>query len=461
VPPFLADPVQEGLPPILWAARECGAADFGDARLTQRLVSLVASLAEHPAQSIPEALGKWSDIKAAYRFFDNNKVTVEAIYDGHLAPTLDKIKDQPVILAVQDTTCFNFTLHKDTEGLGPIGKGDLAGFFLHTCLAVSTDGVPLGALAHRLWARPPKTVEKAKNQLLKDKESARWIEVTQEVAQIVPAPTRVIMIGDRESDIYDLLLLADEKRDFLIRARFDRQLDNSNDRLWQTVENAPALGQTTIKVPRADKRPEREATLTLRSATVTLRPPANRKKEELPTITVGALLVREEAPPAGAKPVEWLLLTTLSCATLGEALQCLTWYTYRWRIERYHFILKSGCRVEKLELESGDRLMCALAVYSMVAVRLLHLTYQARETPDMPCTVSLGDSEWKALYAATFKTKVVPESPPDLETAVLWIAKLGGFLARKGDGKPGVKVIWRGLRHLEDLTTMWEIFNSP
>jgi hypothetical protein len=460
-PPFPADPVQVGLPPMLWAAKECGAADFGDARLSQRLVSLVTSLAEHPEQSIPEALGKWSDVKAAYRFFDNEKVSVDAIYDGHLAPTLEKIKDQPVILAVQDTTCFNFTLHKDTEGLGPIGKGDLAGFFLHTCLAVSTAGVPLGVLAHRLWARPPKIAEKAKNQLLKDKESARWIEVTREVAQVVPAPTRVIMIGDRESDIYDLLLLADEKRDFLIRARFDRQLDNSNDRLWQTVENAPALGQTTIKVPRADKRPEREATLTLRSATVTLRPPANRKKEELPTITVGALLVREEAPPAGAKPVEWLLLTTLPCDTLQDALQVLTWYTYRWRIERYHFILKSGCRVEKLELETGDRLMCALAVYSMVAVRLLHLTYQVRETPDMPCTVSLGDSEWKALYAATFKTKEVPESPPDLETAVLWIAKLGGFLARKGDGKPGVKVVWRGFRRLEAMTVMWEIFNSP
>ncbi len=446
---------------MLWAAKECGAANFSDARLTQRLVSLVANLAEHPEQSIPEALGAWKDTKAAYRFFDNESVTVDAIYDGHQAPTLEKVKDHPVILAVQDTTVFNFTLHRNTEGMGPIGKGDLAGFFLHTCLAVSTEGVPLGVLGHRLWARPPKTEDKAKDRALKDKESARWLEVTREVAQIVPGPTRVVMAGDRESDIYELLLLANENRDFLIRARWNRQLDNENGHLWPAVESAPALGQTTIKIPRADKRPEREATLTLRSATVTLRPPANRKKEELPTITVGALLVREEAPPAGAKRVEWLLLTTLPCATLDDALQALTWYTYRWRIERYHFILKSGCHVEKLELESSDRLMRALAVYSMVAVRLLHLTYQARETPDMPCTVSLGNSEWKALYAATFKTKEAPESPPDLETAVLWIAKLGGFLARKGDGKPGVKVIWRGFRHLEDLTMMWEIFNSP
>jgi hypothetical protein len=269
------------------------------------------------------------------------------------------------------------------------------------------------------------------------------------------------MVGDRESDIFDLLLLADNNHDFLIRARWDRRLDDSSDHLWHAVENAPALGQTTIKVPRADGRPEREASLTLRSATVALSPPLNRKKEGLPAATVTALLVREDAPPEGVTPVEWLLLTTLPVATLDEALQALTWYTYRWRIERYHFILKSGCQVEKLELETRDRLARALAVYSMVAVRLLHLTYQVRETPGVLCTVVLGDSEWKALYAATHKTTRLPLSPPDLQTAVLWIAKLGGFLARKCDGKPGVKVLWRGLRHLQDLTTMWEICHAP
>jgi hypothetical protein len=138
----------------------------------------------------------------------------------------------------------------------------------------------------------------------------------------------------------------------------------------------------------------------------------------------------------------------------------LTWYTYRWRIERYHFILKSGCQVEKLELETRDRLTRALAVYSMVAVHLLHLTYQVRETPDATCTVVLGESEWKALYAATRKTARLPLCPPDLQTAVLWIAKLGGFLGRKRDGNPGVKALWRGFRHLQDLTTMWEICHS-
>ena len=171
---------------MLWAARECGAAKFGDARLTQRLILLAANLAEHPEQSIPEALGKWSGAKAAYRFFDNEKVTAMAVYDGQKESTLEKIRDHQVILAVQDTTCFNYTLHRSTEGLGPIGKGDLAGFFLHTCLAVSSDGIPLGVLAHRLWARPPKRVRTRKRR--RKKESARWIEVTKEVRPDRPRP---------------------------------------------------------------------------------------------------------------------------------------------------------------------------------------------------------------------------------------------------------------------------------
>ena len=447
---------------MLWAARDCATADLGDARLTQRLISLVAKLAEHPQCSLPEALGEWSATKAAYRFFSNPRVTVEAIYDSHREATLDKMQNQSTILAVQDTTIFNFTLHRQTEGLGPIGQAGLSGFFLHSCLAVTTEGVPQGILAHRLWVRSPEAKDSHnthKKRPLADKESARWIDMTKEVRATVPDSTRVIMVGDRESDIFDLFLLAASNHDFLVRAAWDRRLHDSDEYLWQTVENAPILGRTTVKIPRADERPERAAILTLQTATVTLRIPPHRKKEKLQPPTLNALLVREESPPDGEQPIEWMLLTTLPITTPEEAVQCLTWYTYRWRVERYHYILKSGCQIEKLQLEAKDRLMRAMAVYSVIATRLLWLTYQARETPEAPCTVVLRESEWKALYAAKHKTTSLPERPPNLQTAVLWIAKLGGFLGRKHDGNPGLKVLWKGLRRLEDLTTMWEILH--
>lgn len=450
---------------MLWAARECAHAAFGDARLGQRLISLVATLSEHPASSLPTALGKWSDTKAAYRFLDNERVTPAAIYQGHRRATLERAKGHSVLLAVQDTTVFNFTLHRQTEGLGPIGKQGLAGFFLHSCLGVSADGVPLGILAHRTWTRPPEGRDSRrthKTRPLADKESSRWVEVTREAVKGIPPATKVVMVGDRESDLFDLfLMVTGEHYDILVRAAWNRRLDSSRQYLWDAVEEAPVLGQVTVTIPRSGERKERPATLTLQAARVTFRPPPHRKKEHLPAPTLNAVLVRELAPPEGAEAVEWLLLTTLPASTLQEALQCLTWYTYRWRIERYHYILKSGCRIEKLQLETAERLLRALAVYNIVAWRLLWLTYHARQTPEALCTVALTDSEWRALYAATHKTAALPDRPPDLKTAVRWIASLGGFLGRKGDGEPGVKVLWRGFRRLEDMTVMWEIFNPP
>lgn len=330
---------------MLWAAREFATAKLGDARLTQRLISLVEKLAEHPQSSLPEALGEWSATKAAYRFFSNPKVTLQAIYDSHREATLDKMQNQSTILAIQDTTVFNFTLHRQTEGLGPIGQAGLSGFFLHSCLAVSAEGVPQGILAHHMWVRSPEGKDSRnthKKRTLADKESARWIDMTKEVRNTVPDSTRVIMVGDRESDIFDLFLLAASHHDFLVRAAWDRRLHDSEEYLWHAVESNPILGRTTVKIPRADDRPERMALLTLQVATVTLRTPPHRKKENLQPPTLTALLVREESSPNDEEPIEWMLLTTLSVTAMEQALQCLTWYTDRWRIERYHYILKSG-----------------------------------------------------------------------------------------------------------------------
>jgi len=440
-------------------------AKFRDARLSQRLNTIVEKLSENPERTLPEAMGNWSETKAAYRFFDNEKVAVSSIYEAQRNASMERISEESMILAVQDTSIFNYTLQRSKKDLGPIGMGDLNGFFLHSCLGVSRDGIPLGILGQRMWVRPQgrknanRKSQPHKKRPIEDKESIRWSEVAREVAHAIPASTKVVMVGDRESDIYEVISLGLEGYDFLIRAAWNRRLNQSDDYLWRAVENAPVLGSKSIVVPRRDEKPERTATVTLRSATVTISPPRHRKKEKLSAPAVNALLIRELAPPAGIEPIEWLLLTTLPVSTFDEAVQCMTWYTYRWRIERYHYILKSGCRIEKLQLETKDRLMRALAVYSIVAVRLLWLTYQARQTPDMPCTSVFGDNEWQTLFMAVHKTNDLPVSPPSLQTAVLWVAMLGGFLARKHDGLPGVLVLWRGLRRLFDLAVFKNLFS--
>jgi hypothetical protein len=184
------------------------------------------------------------------------------------------------------------------------------------------------------------------------------------------------------------------------------------------------------------------------------------KKEQLNPIELQVILVRESQPPSESEAIEWWLVTTLPISCIEDVTTYVRWYSYRWLIERYHYVLKSGCGIEKLQLETAERLEMALATYSIVAWRLLYITYEARLATDASCEIMLEPPEWQALYA-TIHHKNYPHSyPPTLGEAVGWIAKLGGFLGRKHDGVPGVKTLWRGLRRLDDITMGWLLFNQ-
>jgi hypothetical protein len=258
------------------------AAEFGDARLSRRLNTIVEKLSENPERTLPEAMGNWSETKAAYRFFDNEKVEVSSIYDSQQNANMERIKEESMILAVQDTTVFNYTSKRRKIELGPsCNMSDFQGFFVHSCLAVSVSGVPLGIVGHRMWVRPPESKNSKKTHKtrpIEDKESVRWIEVAREVSNIIPDSTKVVMVSDRESDIYEVIALSLEGKHFLIRAAWNRRLNQSEEYLWQAVEKAPVLGNTTLIVPRGDERPERTATVTMHSTTVVISPPRHRQK---------------------------------------------------------------------------------------------------------------------------------------------------------------------------------------
>jgi hypothetical protein len=189
---------------------------------------------------------------------------------------------------------------------------------------------------------------------------------------------------------------------------------------------------------------------------VKIAPPRHEKKRtRLPPVEVWAVQAEERGPvPNGERPLCWMLLSTKPVERLEEAIQCVLFYTERWKVERYHYVLKSGCRIEELQLESAARLERALVLYSLIAWRLLYLTYRARLTPEAPCIEALKEHEWKALYAVS--TGSVPERAPALSEAIREIAKLGGFLGRKGDGAPGVKTLWIGWRRLEDFALAFQ-----
>ena len=450
---------------FLWALRELLPARLGDARLNVRLAKLVAAFSVNPNGSLPETFSTWGDLKAAYRFFSNRRVQARSIFEAHAQSTTKRLEGRPIVLVAQDTTFFNYTAHPRVAGLGPIGanRQKQRGFAMHSAMAIDAEsGEPLGLLGAILWARKDPAAATATTtarptKTPEEKESARWIKMLERVTRNIPDGTQVVAVSDRESDTIEYLHAAVRgKHRFVARATHNRRLAKGEEsRLWQAAEAAEVLGVSTIQVPRADNRPERQAMLALQAVTVDLAAPSG--KRALGPVRVTAVLAREVMCPEGQEPLHWLLLTNVPVDAAADAVRCLRWYAHRWRIERFHFVLKSGCRVEELQLAEAARIQRALAVFSVVAWRLLAITYAAREHPEEPCTRVLSEDEWRALTCFVNETATPPSVPPDLRTVVRWIAKLGGFIGRRSDGEPGVKVIWRGLRRLPDITAMWRI----
>lgn len=478
-PASIASPVPGGVsqtspqaarPLVQWVSQELAAVSLGDVRLTRRLQRLVIQLAQQPPASIPQACGHWKDTKAAYRFFANPKVSHAAILGGHRPAVLERIAGEDVVLAVQDTTSLDYTHHPQTRNLGPLEHSAHQGLFVHSSLAISAAGVPLGLLDQQVWTRDPATRGKSqdrKTRPIAEKESFKWLQGLRATLPDLPVPVCVITVADREADIFDFFLEAEQAQtqgpyQVLVRAAWNRRLTAPPGYLWDEVARTPVQGTCTVEVGRAKDRLPRTATVTVRFAPVTVRQPSRRRHEPgLHPLPLYAIEVREPEPPPGEKALQWLLLTNRPVTTLAEAHCCVRWYGLRWLIERYHFVLKSGCRIEARQLETADRLQCCLGVYAIVAWRLLWLTYQARTTPDAPCTVALETPEWQALYCYIHKTQTWPEQPPSLQQAIRWIAQLGGFLGRRHDGQPGVQVLWRGWQRLHDITETWLLFHPP
>ena len=446
-----------------WAAVELRHARLGDARLNRRLVRVVEDLAAKPTASVPEASGTWAATKGAYRFWDSDRVTPEAIRAGHVSSTLERVGRHELVLAVQDTTSLDFAHHPKTKGLGPLDNTHQRGMKVHSTLAVSSDGVPLGLLHQAHWVRDPDSVGMSRirrRRATEEKESQRWLTALAAVQEIVPSQVKVVTVADSEADIFDLFALARRPgSELLIRGTHDRRVGEAG-RLWQTLEQSPVRGHYTLEVRGKAGQEARRACLSVRYTSVDIQPPRHHLERScLSSVSLQVVLVSEERPPRGVKPITWLLYTSLPVESLGDALRCVRWYSYRWLVERYHYVLKSGCRIEQLQLQTAERLERALATYCIVAWRLLWLTHEARRSPNSPCDLVLKPEEWQALYCHVHRTTSPPQSPPTLQQAVRWIAQLGGFLGRKGDGQPGVQTIWKGLRRLQDMADMWQLLH--
>lgn len=446
-----------------WAQHEFGQADLGDLRRTERLMQIATVRAERPSASLPEGIDDPAALKGLYRFMENDRIEREAVLTCHYRATAERCAREAVVLAVQDTTEVDYTHHPATAGLGVLGDRRHRGFLLHSTLAITPAQVPLGLLDQQVIYRSLAEYGKRhqrKQRPIAEKESRKWLdslERTRAVNEAYP-DLQLVSVGDREADVYDLFWRAEQwHHPVLVRGCWNRGVVHEERYLWDFIEHQPVAGHYGVTVPRQGGRREREATVTVRYGRVPLKPPVYRAREHLPTLPVDVVLAREEDPPAGVEPLQWLLITTVAVAGLEQALERIQWYTCRWGIEVYHKVLKSGCRIEDRQFEDARTLERYLAIDAVVAWRVMGLTRQSRETPELPCDVYLDLEQWQALACYKLRSRTPPKRPPTLAQATQWIAELGGYQGRRSGGPPGVTVVWRGLQRLDDLVDMWRV----
>lgn len=462
---------------------EVHGANFGDGRLDERLQTIAEEFASSPNLSIPAATTTRAEMEAAYRFFNNDKVTPEKILEPHFQATRNRIAEQDTALLIQDTTELDLTRpEKQVRGAGPMDCDTRRGAFLHPMLAFDLQALPLGMVWQKSWAREElqselTAAEKKKKRNttpIEDKESLRWIEglrAARAVAEACPS-TDCICVGDSEADIYELFSEADaapeENLHLLVRACQTRATtDHSN---WLAQARATAcLATCSVDVSarrakqmaaaqqgkRKQPREARLAEVEIRATTVTLRPPY-RHDRKLPEVTIQVVLVEEVEPPTGCEPILWLLVTTLAIDTIEQVQAVVSGYCVRWQIEIFFKTIKTGCRVERRQFETIDRMLNCLAVYSIVAWRIMYLCRLGRECPDLDCEVVFEPCEWKAVYMAIKRT-APPRTPPRLNEMIRLIASLGGYVIRKST-QPGPQTLWIGLQRVHDMSTAWEAF---
>lgn len=423
-----------------WAEEEMGGAELGDARLSRRLVRLVERLAEQPSASIPAACAGAAETKAAYRLLSRDAVGWDDILAPHLKNSLQRMGAEPVVLCAQDTTELNFN-GQDIEGLGPLSYETQRGMYLHATYAMSPSRVPLGVLGAWMWARQPRKSDGMRGGVL---ESTRWIEGYERLAEFAAElpGTRLVCVGDRESDMLALLVMArdmDHAVDYVLRCQHNRVLPEGG-KLWDEVMSTEPLGCICFELPAGRGRKARQVQQELRVQRVRL---SDRQGGQ---VEVTCLIAAEINTPAGTKPVVWRLLSNRAVPTLEAAVELVDWYRARWEVELLFFTLKEGCRVEALQLSTMQRIERALAVYLVVAWRIGLLMRLGRACPDWDAERLLTREEWQAAWIVARKKP--PAKMPTLRQALHMIAALGGFLGRKGDGEPGVKSLWIGLQRV-------------
>lgn len=459
-----------------WSVQEIDETAFKDVRLGRRCAELVKRLSAGMGGSIPFACQDWASTKAAYRFLSNPKVEEADILSGHFLATRQRYDacGGPVLL-LQDTTEFTYqrrdpgavgftkSVNSGRDKEGRLRHHALCGILMHSSLAVTTEGLPLGLSAVKFWNRDKfKGTARLKRKInptrvpIEAKESIRWLDNLRQSIGLLGQPDRCIHVGDRESDIYELYCLTKELgTHFVVRTVVDRLAGNGDHTIAAEMRDAETAGQHVIEL-RGDADDITKVTLDLKHKRIQVLPPIGKQKR-YPSLSLTIIHAVETNPPAGRKPIEWKLLTDFEVESCAQVVEKIRWYAMRWKIEVFHKVLKSGCRAEDAKLRTAERLANLVAMFCIVGWRVLWLTMIARTAPQAHPTLALTTSEITILDQLVSNSGNRGTPPRSLSFYLTKLARLGGYLARTNDPPPGNTVIWRGLRRLNDILLGAEI----
>lgn len=459
-----------------WIDEELAGCVFVDPRLGKRLVSLVSKLSDKIGSTIPMACQDWCNTKAAYRFLSNPRLSELEIMHGHFLSTQSRFAATAgPTLVLHDTTEMTFKSSRPHD----IGytrkcprKGGLfdqrknlavCGVLMHSSLAITPEGLPLGFTAKKFWNRDKfknvKALYRKKNATripIEEKESYRWIEGVRNSNKLLGDPKRVIHIGDREADIYDFFQAAlADKSNFLVRIKVDRRTTEETVTINNIIADASVKGHYEVTYQDSDGK-QVKANLQVKYEKITIRPPFGIKTKTCSDLTLTVIHAQEVTKPGkGRERIDWKLVTSLPVKSLAAAAEKLQWYALRWKIEVFFKVLKSGCKVEESKLRTAESLCKLIAVYNILAWRVFWLTMANRMSDALPPQTALSQQEIAILDH--LKKDLTGNIKKNLSTYTLSIAKLGGYLARTRDSPPGNTVMWRGLARLSDIQLGVEI----
>ena len=425
---------------------------FSDKRLQKRFFQMMDSFLHEPGESILSACGSRSQAKGVYRLLANDALSYEDLLNSISQATIQKMKQlsNEKILLIQDTTELSFGYRDGIEGMGYYCDSNQKGMLVHSCIAVTQKGLVLGLLHQEYQTRKQRkntteTYEQRKRKSIEEKESFKWISTLRKCHEIIPNEIETITICDREGDFYELFAEAKKQEKNILIRLFQNRVIGEEKRLFEKMKASPVRGNLVIQMSRNPKEhlPSRTIKMDYHYEKVQIKKPYRRTEAHLEEeLEFTVIYVHETKEKHGT---HWYLITNAEINTDVDAEEQIRNYIQRWKIERFHYILKNGCKIEEKQVRSYEKLSCLSLLYSVIALQIMHMTYLGKLCPNLPAELFLEKEEIELLYFAARKTKILSEKPYTIKDMILDIAALGGRRLSPSDGMPGVSSIWKGL----------------